>query len=120
MPDQVLIEKRASGQSLIQDMRRSGVPVVTYTPERDKVSRTHSVAPMFEGGLVFTLDEDWTKSVIEESSQFPYGKHDDIHDTCIQALMRMRDGFLVTHPDDPEDDDYDEKRKYRKNKHYYS
>jgi hypothetical protein len=26
----------------------------------------------------------------------------------------------VAHPDDPEDDDYDDKRKYRKNKHYYS
>jgi len=119
-PDQVLIEQRASGQSLIQDMRRSGVPVVTFNPDRDKVSRTHSIAPMFEGGLVFTLDEDWTKSVLDESGSFPYGKHDDIHDTCVQALMRIRDGFLVTHPDDPEDEDY-EKRKYiAKDKHYYS
>ena len=37
-------------------MRRSGVPVVTYNPERDKVSRTHSVAPMFEGGLVLIMN----------------------------------------------------------------
>ena len=122
-PDQVLIEKRASGQSLIQDMRRSGVPVITYTPDRDKVSRTHSVASMFEGGLVFTLDKDWTKSVIEESAAFPYGKFDDVHDTCVQALLRIRDGFLVAHPDDPEDEDYEQRkqRKQRnKNKHYYS
>jgi hypothetical protein len=67
---------------------------------------------MFEGGLVFTMDEEWTKNVIEESAQFPYGKHDDIHDTCVQALLRIRDGFLVTHPDDPEDEDY-ETRKQR-------
>ena len=120
MPDQVLIEKRASGQSLIQDMRRSGVPIVTYTPERDKISRTHSVASMFEGGLVFTMDEEWTKDVIEESAQFPYGKHDDIHDTCVQALMRIRDGFLVLHPDDPEDDDNETRKQLRKDKHYYS
>jgi predicted phage terminase large subunit-like protein len=111
-PDQVLIEQRASGQSLIQDMRRSGVPVVTFNPDRDKVSRTHSIAPMFEGGLVFTLDEDWTKSVLDESAAFPYGKFDDVHDTCVQALLRIRDGFLVTHPDDPEDEDY-EQRKYK-------
>ena len=120
MPDQVLIEKRASGQSLIQDMRRSGVPIVTYTPERDKVSRTHSVSSMFEGGLVFTMDKEWTKDVIEESAQFPYGKHDDIHDTCVQALMRIRDGFLVLHPDDPEDDDNETRKQLRKDKHYYS
>jgi len=119
-PDQVLIEQRASGQSLIQDMRRSGVPVVTYNPERDKVSRTHSVAPMFEGGLVFTMDEDWTKSVLDESGAFPYGKHDDIHDTCVQALLRIRDGFLVTHPDDPDDEDYEQERYIKKDKHYYS
>jgi predicted phage terminase large subunit-like protein len=120
MPDGVLIEKRASGQSLIQDMRRSGVPVITFSPERDKVSRTHGVASMFEGGLVFTLDKEWTKDVIEESAQFPYGKHDDVHDTCVQALMRIREGFLVVHPDDPEED-YDEKvTKYRKHKRYYS
>jgi len=119
-PDQVLIEQRASGQSLIQDMRRSGVPVVTFNPDRDKVSRTHAIAPMFEGGLVFTLDEDWTKSVLDESGSFPYGKHDDIHDTCVQALMRIRDGFLVTHPDDPDDEDYEQEKYSKKDKHYYS
>ena len=91
-------------------MRRSGVPVVTFNPDRDKISRTHSIAAMFEGGLVFTLDEDWTKSVLDESGSFPYGKHDDIHDTCVQALMRIRDGFLVTHPDDPEDEDYEKEK----------
>ena len=93
---------------------------ITYSPDRDKVSRTHSVSSMFEGGLVFTMDEEWTKNVIEESAQFPYGKHDDIHDTCVQALLRIRDGFLVTHPDDPEDEDYETRKQRGENKHYYS
>jgi predicted phage terminase large subunit-like protein len=105
---------------LIQDLRRAGVPVITYSPDRDKVSRTHSVASMYEGGLVFTMDEEWTKSVIEESAQFPYGKHDDIHDTCVQALLRIRDGFLITHPDDPEDEDYETRKQRSEVKHYYS
>ena len=47
-------------------------------------------------------------------------KHDDIHDTCIQALLRIRDGFLVTHPDDPDDEDYEQERYIKKDKHYYS
>ena len=75
---------------------------------------------MFEGGLVFTLDKDWTKSVIEESAAFPYGKFDDIHDTCVQALLRIRDGFLVVHPDDPEEENYEQRKQRNKNKHYYS
>ena len=35
-PDAVLIEKKASGQSLIQDLRMAGVPVIEYMPDRDK------------------------------------------------------------------------------------
>ena len=31
-PDAVLIEKKASGQSLLQDLRMAGVPVLAYSP----------------------------------------------------------------------------------------
>ena len=56
-PDVVLVEKRASGQSLLQDLRRAGVPVKEFTPDRDKVSRAHVVASMLETGLVWVLNE---------------------------------------------------------------
>jgi len=34
--------------------------------------------------------------------------------------MRIRDGFLVTHPDDPDDEDYEQAKYTKKDKHYYS
>ena len=37
-PDVCIIERKASGQSLIQDMRRAGLPVVDYLPDMDKVA----------------------------------------------------------------------------------
>ncbi len=54
-PDMVLIEAKASGTPLSQELRRLGIPIVNYSPSRghDKHSRMHSVAPMFESGLVW-------------------------------------------------------------------
>jgi phage terminase large subunit-like protein len=40
-----MVEKKASGQSLIQDMRRAGLPVLEYQPDRDKVARVYAASP---------------------------------------------------------------------------
>ena len=108
-PDVVLVEKRASGQSLLQDLRRAGVPVKEFTPDRDKVSRAHVVASMLETGLVFVLNEAWVDDLIQECASFPYGKHDDLVDTTTQAWQLIRDNYLVSHPLDPEDEEWDDK-----------
>ena len=47
-PDAVLIEKKASGQSLIQDLRMAGVPVLEYMPDRDKEARAHAASALLE------------------------------------------------------------------------
>jgi predicted phage terminase large subunit-like protein len=52
-PDVCMIEKKASGQSLIQDMRRAGLPVMEYTPDRDKVSRVYAASPIMEAGRLW-------------------------------------------------------------------
>ena len=52
-PDVCIIEKKASGQSLIQDMRRAGLPVQDYIPDKDKVSRVYAASPMIEAGRVW-------------------------------------------------------------------
>ena len=97
------------------------LPVIEFKPEKDKVSRCHSVAPMFESGLVHILDDEFKSAVLEECAHFPYGKFDDIVDTVVQALMRIRDGFLVVHPDDPDDRIERHERKIKRpKKHYYS
>ena len=100
-PDRVLIEKKASGQSLIQDLRRSGVPVSTYQPDKDKVTRAYAVSAMLESGQIHYPDRRWAEAVIDECAQFPTGAHDDYVDTCSQAWLWLRNGWWLQHPQDP-------------------
>lgn len=102
-PDGVLIEKKASGQSLIQDMRRGTIPVTTYNPDKDKVSRAYAVQPLFEEGVVFYPEgRPWAEKVIAQCEHFPKGEQDDLVDTVTQAILYVRQSWLVRAPsDDP-------------------
>ena len=105
-PDMVLIEAKASGTPLTHELRRLGIPVVNYSPTRghDKHARMHSVAPMFESGLVWAPERQFADEMIEECASFPFGAHDDLCDTMTQALIRFREGGLVSLDDDYIDD----------------
>ena len=105
-PDCVLIEAKASGTPLTQELRRMGIPVTAYTPSRgqDKVARMNSVAPIFESGMVWAPDETFSDEVIEEMASFPFGEHDDYCDSATMALMRFRQGgFLSLNQDYPDE-----------------
>ena len=56
-----------------------GIPVVNFTPSRgnDKLSRVHSVAPLFESGMIWAPEETWAEELIEECAAFPNGEYDD-------------------------------------------
>lgn len=101
-PDAVLIEKKASGHSLIQDMRHAHIPVTTYQPDRDKVSRAHAIAPIMESGLVWAPERKWAEDVIEECADFPRGTHNDYVDTVTQAMIYAKSRWLLRIPDDDE------------------
>jgi predicted phage terminase large subunit-like protein len=113
-PDCVLIEAKASGTPLTQELRRMGIPVTAYTPSRgqDKVARMNSVAPIFESGMVWAPEEDFSDEVIEEMASFPYGDHDDYCDSATMALMRFRQGgFLSLDADYPDQADFLNKKR---------
>jgi predicted phage terminase large subunit-like protein len=101
-PECVLIEAKASGMPLTQELRAMGIPVVNYSPSRgnDKVVRVNAVAPLFEAGLVWAPDARWAEEVIEECAAFPAGENDDYVDTVTQALRRFREGGFIAHPED--------------------
>jgi predicted phage terminase large subunit-like protein len=115
-PDMVLIEAKASGTPLTHELRRLGIPVVNYSPTRghDKSTRMHSVAPIFESGLVYAPEKKFADEMIEECASFPFGKNDDLCDTMTQALMRFREGGLVSL-----DDDYEDREKAPVKRVYY-
>ena len=97
-PDCVLIEAKASGTPLTQELRRMGIPVTAYTPSRgqDKIARMNSVAPIFESGMVWAPETQFAEEVIEEMASFPYGDHDDFCDSSTMALMRFRQGGFLS------------------------
>ena len=95
-PDVCMIEKKASGQSLIQDMRRAGIPILEYTPDRDKVSRVHAAAPMIEAGRVWIpKDKKWSEDLLEEMLRFPNAAHDDQVDAMTMAIHYMKELSLI-------------------------
>ena len=104
-PETIIVEAKASGQPLIQELRQIGIPVVAYTPSKgnDKLSRVNSVSPIFEAGQVWAPDKKFAEEMIEECAAFPYGEHDDLVDSMTQALMRYRQGNFVSLKDDYED-----------------
>jgi len=108
-PDCILIEAKASGTPLTQELRRMGIPVTAYTPSRgqDKIARMNSVAPIFESGMVWAPDESFAEEVVEEMASFPFGDNDDYCDSATMALMRFRQGgFLSLQDDYPEEAEF--------------
>ena len=101
-PETVIIEAKATGLPLTHELRNMGIPVVNFTPSRgnDKLSRVHSVAPLFESGMIWAPDEQWAHELIEECAAFPNGEFDDLVDSTTQALMRYRQGNFVQLPSD--------------------
>ena len=114
-PDCVLIEAKASGLPLTQELRRTGIPVVNYSPggrskSTDKVSRANSVSPVFEAGMVWAPDQPWAEEVVEEMAEFPFGENDDLTDSAVQAVIRFRQGNFIGLPDDFEDEPSEEQQ----------
>ena len=102
-PKTVIVESKASGLPLTYELRKMGIPVINFTPSKgnDKHTRVNAVSPLFESGLIWAPKEmEFAQEVIEECAAFPYGDHDDLVDSMTQALMRFRQGGLISHPED--------------------
>lgn len=91
-PHAVLIEDKASGQSLIQELRRETViPVLPIQVDRDKVARANAISPQLEAGLVYLPEAaPWVADFVDECATFPNAAHDDQVDTLTMALDYAR------------------------------
>jgi len=105
-PDAFIVEKKAAGAPLIQELRQMGIPVAEYTPSRgnDKTVRVNAVADLFFSGRVWAPDTRWAREVIEEVAAFPAGDNDDYVDTMSMALIRFRQGGLIRLDTDEKDE----------------
>ena len=110
-PDNVLIEAKATGTPLQQELRKMGIPVTMYAPGgrksgQDKISRANAVAPILESGMIwYPEQQDWAEEMVEECAAFPNGSHDDQVDAAIMAWMRFRQGNFMSLATDEEDEE---------------
>jgi predicted phage terminase large subunit-like protein len=87
-PSVVLIEDKASGTQLIQELIAEGLYAVTrYQPQLDKVMRMHAQTAMIENGFIQLPDTaPWLAQYLHELTTFPNGRYDDQVDSTAQML----------------------------------
>lgn len=130
--DKLLIEGKASGISVSQEIHRLfadrtwGTQLIN--PKGDKVARLMSIEHLFSGdilkkaegkneeitsgGLIFAPDKEWAEMVIAEVEKFPKGKHDDLVDTVSMSLRFLRDNGLAIRRDE-KDRDLEDRTEFR-------
>jgi predicted phage terminase large subunit-like protein len=93
-PSIILIEDKASGTQLIQDLREEGLYEVkpfTPPPNTDKIMRLNSVSAQFEAGKIhLPTSAPWIDEYCRELLTFPGVKHDDQVDSTTQAIEYTR------------------------------
>lgn len=124
--DAIVIEDKGSGQSLIQDLQRIGMPVFAYDPlGMDKIQRANLVSFLFKQGSFYVPESKlnpgepvkWARpyldqlcsfspdmlEVIERSSKqatqaddVDAGEHDDWVDATTQAMKYLYDAGWLT------------------------
>ena len=116
-PDSLIVEAKASGTPLYQELRAMGIPVQEFTPTKgnDKIARLNAVADIFASGRVWVPNTNWAEELVDEIASFPSGEHDDLVDSTSQAIMRFRRGGFIR----LDTDEDDEVRNYRRKAAYY-
>lgn len=119
-PDLILVEDKAAGISLVQELRQMHLPVRPWNPgNADKMTRLQITASIFTTGRVWLPEssaragyvKDWAEGFLSQLCSFPDSTHDDYVDSATQAIRLLKDmGFLDINPEpryDDEDDYYD-------------
>ena len=84
----VIIEDKASGQQLIQDINHNHkIPIIKFLPQKSKFIRFLSVTAIIEAGKIYVPNQvDWLTDFETELFSFPNSTHDDQVDSMIQFL----------------------------------
>jgi len=87
-PQAIIIEDKASGTQLIQELIAAGCSRATrFSSAGDKIMRLHAETATIENGFVWLPDEaPWLADYLAEFAAFPRGRHDDQVDSTAQAL----------------------------------
>lgn len=108
--DMCLIEAKASGDPLIQDLATAGIRAVPFIPNKygDKIQRVRLITPLIEGGRIwlparapdYTALLPYADEFLESVACFPNAESRDLVDTMAQALLKLKYGGFVLNPKD--------------------
>ncbi|KUG26762.1 phage terminase, large subunit [hydrocarbon metagenome] len=90
--NEIWIEDKASGTSLIQELKReTRIPVKPIKANQDKIEYVNSITPLLKSGKVFIKEsEEWTEPFLRECEDFPYGEFDDQVDVLSKFLNEAK------------------------------
>lgn len=109
--DMCIIEAKASGDPLIQDLLTGGIRAIGFnpTPYGDKVKRVNLITHLIESGMVWVRTapphyEHLTASAdifVESVASFKPGESNDLVDSMTQGLQKLKNmNFLINRHDD--------------------
>jgi predicted phage terminase large subunit-like protein len=108
--DMFLIEAKASGDPLIQDLASAGIRAIPFNPSKygDKIQRVRMITHLIEGGLVWLPAKSPNfeslvsfADIFQESvAAFPNAESRDLVDTMTQALLKLKDSNFILPPRD--------------------
>lgn len=97
--DRVLIEDKASGKSVAQELVRlfsgEGFGVELVNPVGDKVARAYAVQPLFADGVVYIPRREWAERLMDAVCSFPRGRRKDMPDALFMGLRWLRDNNMA-------------------------
>lgn len=84
----ILIEDKASGISIADDLRADGIGVVRIHPETNKRHRASIASSQIEAGNIYIPQyAAWLDEFLAEVAAFPASRHDDQVDSVAQAII---------------------------------
>ena len=116
-PDTILVEAKANGQMLINDLARAGIIATKFNPDKfgDKIARVRLVTDLIENGRVwlpaqgphFDALRSWAAEFLEQCVQFPAADSRDWVDCMTMSFLRIKQSGWVVNTEDPMDEEYD-------------
>lgn len=119
-PDTILVEAKANGQMLINDLARAGIMATKFNPDKfgDKIARVRLVTDLIENGRVWLPAQGptyealrpWAAEFMEQCVQFPAADSRDWVDTMTMSFLRIKQSGWVNNTEDPTEPVYDAPR----------
>jgi hypothetical protein len=106
--DYIVIEGKASGKSVRQQLAAEGIPTVEYNPGKaDKLQRLHIISPIVKDKFIWMVESDrypgknrfrsWAEPLVTQLCGYSGPGsviHDDLLDTTTQAMRFINDLWL--------------------------